>query len=265
MISRRTILVLVTALLRGAHSFTPHASQSSKRSVSSSSADTFIILKATKSPNLPTNLASSSSSSTTTLSATEYIQHIEQAIRQGNNPRSLIEAFEQNFPSPVSQPNRSPLFLGTWHVHWTDCPPPSNGQLGPFRGTSGQVIDAQGQYQNILQVPPNNWLSATLDGVWEDWDGTLLPMNSTASDSTTPITSRDWGADHWKVTFVKLRIAFWDGKFTLLNQVFPPNTSRVWRTTYLDDATGIRIVRAGRTGKVEDEYVFYTKRTPVEM
>jgi len=188
------------------------------------------------------------------------------------------------------QPNRSPDFLGEWHVWWTNCPPPSNGQLGPFRGTSGQVIfpaDDNGDdeststttaparsYQNLLKVPPNDWLTATLDGVWEEWDGTLLvdsrKKNSQTQDkeaaaadddslpSQSATTAIDWGATHWKVTFQQLTIGIFG--FPLFRQAFPPETSRIWRTTYLDDQ--IRIVRAGRTGRVQDEVVFYTKRRP---
>ena len=175
----------------------------------------------------------------------------------GTEPRPMLEAIEADFPSPISEPNRSPQFLGEWHVHWTDCPPPSNGQLGPFLGTSGQFIRDDGLYQNLLCVPPNDWLTAVLDGKWEDWDGRLLSMED-GTPGEAPSKQQDWGADHWKVTFVDLQISLFGWK--LFRKDFPPNTSRIWRTTYMDEDT--RIVRAGRTGKIEDEYLFYTKRTP---
>jgi len=144
-------------------------------------------------------------------------------------------------------------------VHGTNCPPPSNGQLGPFQGTAGQVIDGAStcSYKNLLAVPPNDWLTATLDGLWEDWDGVFLDDRD-SSPQTEAAKTNDWGAAHWKVTFLRLKISLFG--FTLLNKEFPPNTARVWRTTYLDDE--IRVVRAGKTGRLEDEVVFYTKRTP---
>jgi hypothetical protein len=206
--------------------------------------------------------STSSASSLSTISPSQALANIEQAIAQGQNPRTLIEAFEESNESPIPNPHRSPLYLGDWHVYWTDCPPPSNGVLGPFKGTSSQVIGGQGEYQNLLRVPPNNWLSATLDGVWEEWDGNLLQDGKLQEITSSPDPSIDYGANCWKVTFVELRIELFE-RFTLVKQKFPPGTSRVWRTTYLDDKAGVRIVRAGRTGRVEDEYVFYTKREPV--
>ena len=112
-------------------------------------------------------------------------------------------------------------------------------------------------YQNLLRVPPNDWLTATLEGVWEDWDGKLLVEGAEQGDQS----SQDWGKNHWKVTFLRLQIKFFD--FQLLDKQFPPDTGRVWRTTYLDD--NVRIVRAGKTGRIEDEVVFYTKRTPAPL
>lgn len=94
-----------------------------------------------------------------------------------------------------------------------------------------------------------------LYGSWEEWDGVYLDGTpcTGSKDSAT-----DWGADHWKVTFLRLQIAVLG--FNIVNKEFPAETSRVWRTTYLDDET--RIVRAGQTGRREDEVVFYTKRRP---
>ena len=62
----------------------------------------------------------------------------------------------------------------------------------------------------------------------------------------------DFGATCWKVTSVELRIALFG--FMVMRQHFSAGTSRIWRTTYLDDE--IRIVRAGKTGRPQDEYVF---------
>ena len=104
--------------------------------------------------------------------------------------------------------------------------------LGPFQGTSSQRIGHDGAYQNFLNVAPNDWLTATLDGVWEDWDGVVIrdKADKVPENVSTPDPSRDWGA------------------------------SRVWRTTYLKD--DVRIVRAGKTGRREDEVYFYTRRNP---
>jgi hypothetical protein len=155
----------------------------------------------------------------------------------------------------AAEPNRQPGILGEWHVWYTNCPPPSNGQLGPFQGTASQFIQdiATKSYQNLLSVPPNGWLTATLDGIWDEWDGTLLDTGAKSRENVA-----DWGTCHWKVTFLQLQICFLG--LPLLTKQFGPGTSRIWRTTYLDDE--IRIVRAGKTGKVEDEVVFYTRRTP---
>lgn len=145
-----------------------------------------------------------------------------------------------------------------------DCPPPSNGVLGPFQGTSSQYIRNDGGYQNFLKVAPNDWLTATLDGVWEDWDGVVIRDKSDTNASNADATSeannqpstQDWGADHWRVTFKQLQIKVFG--IALFTKEFEANTSRVWRTTYLKD--DVRIVRAGKTGRQEDEVIFYTKR-----
>lgn len=179
---------------------------------------------------------------------------IEETVSSGKDPEEYIQQLEAL--NSVKEPNRSSKFLGEWHVWYTNCPPPSNGRLGPFRGTAGQmVVDSRTRsYRNLLSVPPNNWLTAVLDGVWEDWDGKYL--DDGMNDPST--TSVDWGACHWKVTFLSLTISIFG--LHILNKEFPSNTSRVWRTTYLDDE--IRIVRAGKTGRREDEVVFYTRRSP---
>lgn len=230
-------------------------------------------------------LAATPVSASVTSSTFESIQaDLEECIlskkqQQPNDPEQYIIELEK-FHS-IAEPNRSPQFFGEWHVWYTNCPPPSNGQLGPFQGTTRQVVQGapntsgassldksqHHSYQNLLQVPPNDWLTATLDGVWEEWDGTYLDLakhsetgravdlinenQREASDRT------DFGATCWKVSFVELRIALFG--FTVVKQQFPVGTSRIWRTTYLDDE--IRIVRAGKTGRPQDEYVFYTRRS----
>mmetsp|Transcript_18677 Transcript_18677/g.31923 ORF Transcript_18677/g.31923 Transcript_18677/m.31923 type:complete len:200 (-) Transcript_18677:167-766(-) len=168
----------------------------------------------------------------------------------------------------LSEPARSPLVEGRWTVLYTTSPPPSNGQLGPFRGVAQQEIDlTDGRYCNILRVPPTDWLVATLDATWEEWDGVFLQddkdstkesevsLAAAVAEKATP--PGDYGSTCWVVKFEQLSIALFG--FTLFSQKFE-NTKRVWRTTYVDEDT--RIVRAGRTGRRDDEMVFYMKRSP---
>lgn len=186
---------------------------------------------------------------------------IEDRIANKIEPEPLLCQLEEK--NTNREPNRDSNSFGTWHVYYTNAPPPSNGELGPFRGGVKQSIqDASTKsYKNLLSVPPYDWLSAVLEGIWEEWDGIYLDSDDDNDKSCSNITSekRDWGTDHWKVTFLNLKITLFQ-KFTIVNTVFPPNTSRVWRTTYLDDE--IRIVRAGKTGRRKDEVIFYTKRAP---
>jgi hypothetical protein len=161
------------------------------------------------------------------------------------------------------QPARNPLVEGMWEVLYTTCPPPSNGMLGPFKGTAYQDVDLEGiNYQNILRVPPNDWLTATLDATWQEWDGTVVKdVKKDTQTSPDPLQENsfgiDWGATCWKVLFQKITIRLFG--IPLLKQTFPPETARIWRTTYIDGNT--RIVRAGRTGRQGDETVFYMVRS----
>lgn len=196
--------------------------------------------------------SNSSSSPASTEEVGELEGRIDACLANDQDPRPLIAELEGL--NTVTEPIRLASFRGCWHVWYTDCPPPSNGQLGPFQGTAEQVIKDEGDgYQNILRVPPNDWLMAVLDGRWEDWDGKLL-------DTGEPVDSKpkDYGADHWKVTFLQLQISVFG--FPVFTKEFDAGTCRVWRTSFLSDE--IRVVRAGKTGRREDEVVFYTKRTP---
>eukprot|EP00563_Minutocellus_polymorphus_P021014 CAMPEP_0197734106 /NCGR_PEP_ID=MMETSP1434-20131217/44251_1 /TAXON_ID=265543 /ORGANISM="Minutocellus polymorphus, Strain CCMP3303" /LENGTH=320 /DNA_ID=CAMNT_0043321513 /DNA_START=28 /DNA_END=990 /DNA_ORIENTATION=- len=157
-----------------------------------------------------------------------------------------------------------------------------------------------GGYKNILQVgsADNVWLSAVLDASWEEWNGELLEekgggekwraavvdANEVSSGeevnggSDTDASPSPWdglmnmfggkrsdsnskkeidhGATSWKVDFKTITISLFG--IPLLKNTFPESTGRVWKMTYLDDDT--RIVRAGRTGKAEDDVVFYMIR-----
>lgn len=66
----------------------------------------------------------------------------------------------------------------------------------------------------------------------------------------------DYGGTSWKVDFKTITISVFG--IALLKNTFPDATARVWKMSYLDDDT--RIVRAGRTGKSEDDVVFYMVR-----
>lgn len=201
----------------------------------------------------------------------------------------LIKTLENQ--CPLTEPARSPLMGGKWIVDYSTAPPPSNGKLGPFVGIARQIIDLEdGTYVNYLSVPGDiskEWLSAKLEATFEEWDGVFLEggnedsvqeepepeeieqpkknenffesfismmSRGTNSNSKSAITT-DYGASSWKVDFQSLTIKVLG--ITLVQQTFE-NTSRVWKMSYLDDDT--RIVRAGRTGKDEDNMVFFMSR-----
>ena len=229
-------------------------------------------------------------------------------LQQRISIEQTIQALEQL--CPVAEPARDPRMAGRWVVQYTTAPPPSNGQLGPFVGVAKQEIDLKnGTYKNILRVGPSDWLSATLDAIWQEWDGALLeetdekgrknwmqgtvtlesdegnayaePSEQKEGESTsgTPwgnafnsirnafegAGSRnseeqqsiepDYGAANWLVTFKSLNISLFGA--TVFTQQFQEK-SRVWKMTYIDDDT--RVVRAGRTGREEDDVVFYMSK-----
>ena len=113
---------------------------------------------------------------------------------------------------------------------YTDAPPPSNGQLGPFsafKGVAKQVIDLQkGTYKNELYVggrgtdeDENAWLSAVLEATWKEWDGVYLDRGDHGDhdgNDDTSINTRtrtrtaavvDHGATTWRVDFVSLTLS----------------------------------------------------------
>jgi hypothetical protein len=169
---------------------------------------------------------------------------------------SLISKLESL--CPLSEPARSNLMDGPWVVLYTDAPPPSNGQLLLWKGIAKQVIDLRGgRYRNELYVGGSGvdedqeaWLKAVLDASWEEWDGTYL------DDPNEMAGNADFGATTWKVTFESLTITLFD--LPLFTQQFKEGTARTWKMTYLDEET--RIVRAGKTGRDEDDWLFYMRR-----
>jgi len=153
------------------------------------------------------------------------------------------------------EPARSPYMAGNWLVEYSTSPPPSNGKLGPFVGEARQIIDLKNKsYINFLSVDPASWLTAQLSARWEEWDGILLDDNETTS-SDIESNRGDFGASSWKVEFLKLEIKLFSN--TVFEKSFK-NTARVWKMTYVDELS--RIVRAGRTGKDEDDVVFFMSR-----
>jgi hypothetical protein len=147
---------------------------------------------------------------------------------------------------------------GPWIVLYTDAPPPSNGQLLLWKGIAKQVIDLNnGRYRNELYVggkgvdeDQNAWLKAVLDASWEEWDGIYL------DDTREKAPGSNFGATTWKVTFESLTISLFG--IPIFTQQFKEGTARTWKMTYLDDIT--RVVRAGKTGRNEDDLLFYMKR-----
>ena len=103
----------------------------------------------------------------------------------------------------LEAPANSPLVDGSWIVDYTTAPPPSNGQLGPFVGIARQVVSLQdGTYRNLLSVPPHDWLTASLDATWQEWDGVYLDNNKDSlrqSTCTHPISVVRVGKSRFKV------------------------------------------------------------------
>jgi PAP_fibrillin len=178
--------------------------------------------------------------------------------------REDLEAYFQELEArcTLPAPARSPFVEGSWCVEYTDASAPSNGQLGPFAGFAYQEVDLEsGRYANILKVPPNDWLTATLEATWKEWDGVLILDDSDKALNTQPSLdpNQDYGATSWLVTFESLTIKLFG--VSILSQKFK-NTKRVWRTTYVDENT--RMVRAGRTGEKKDEMFFYMTRNNIK-
>jgi hypothetical protein len=177
---------------------------------------------------------------------------------QRNEVHSLLSQLESL--CPLSEPARDPRMEGSWYVYYTDAPPPSNGQL-LWKGIAKQVIDLDGRrYRNELFVggkgdnkDQDAWLMAMLDADWTEWDGVYLDSEN---NNTANASGEDFGATTWKVTFESITISLF-GK-PLFTQQFKAGTSRTWKMTYLDDTT--RIVRAGKTGREDDDWLFYMTR-----
>ena len=146
------------------------------------------------------------------------------------------------------------------------------------------MIDLQrGTYKNELYVggrgvdeDEDAWLSAVLEATWTEWDGVYLDHDEEdnasnddgdekSNDSSSSISNDDdiisninidHGATTWRVDFVSLTLSIF--QVPIFTQHFQAGTARTWKMTYLDDDT--RIVRAGKTGRGEDDWIFYMRR-----
>ncbi|GMI15343.1 hypothetical protein TrLO_g10514 [Triparma laevis f. longispina] len=144
--------------------------------------------------------------------------------------------------NPTSNPATSNIELssGSWKVEFSDAPPPSNGQLGPFVGLAIQKISTETQtYSNILSLPP---IKVQLDASYTPLDSSRL-----------------------KVTFETLEFRLLDKQ--IIKKSLPKGTTRIWCLTYVDSDT--RIVRAGAAGgkvkgvesdQEEDAFFFYMSK-----
>ena len=135
------------------------------------------------------------------------------------NVMSLSSQLEEQNPTLNPATHNMKKSSGSWKVEFSDAPPPSNGQLGPFVGTAIQKIDtATKTYSNILDLPP---IKVQLDASYSPLDSSRL-----------------------KVSFEMLTFTIF-GK-QLIKKSLPTGTTRTWCLTYVDDDT--RIVRAGAAG-----------------
>jgi hypothetical protein len=204
-------------------------------------------------------VASSDAISDAKLQIEESIANTDRGRSINDTQRAEVHKLLSNLESlcPLSEPARDPRMEGNWIVEYTDAPPPSNGQL-LFKGIAKQVINLQNKrYRNELYVggsgvdkDENAWLSAILDARWEEWDGKYLDESGSVSEE------EDIGGNTWKVDFESITLSLFQRP--LFTQQFKSGTSRTWRMSYLDYDT--RIVRAGKTGRGEDDWIFYMRR-----
>lgn len=242
-----------------------------------------------------TALDANASAQSIKLEIKDTIKSTKRGLSASPEKMAKIDALVQSLESlcPYEEPARMPEMGGKWVVDYTTAPPPSNGKLGPFEGIARQIIDLDdGTYVNYLSVPGDiekEFLSAKLVATFEEWDGELLKndrintdgdsfgkdadVTESTSNTLPPPTNwfesisslfqsqqqskPDYGANCWKVDFKTLTIKLFG--FKLIEKSFDEGTSRVWKMSYLD-GDGTRVVRAGRTGKDEDNMIFYMQK-----
>ena len=175
-------------------------------------------------PQVSSAAASSSSSAATTawLALERCTRGTEKGLRCDETQRATIEEAIAGLEAlnPSVAPSDSEALEGVWEVTYSNAPPPSNGSLGPFKGTAYQDIDlAEGTYVNRLRAGKDDWLGARLRADWTRVDDTI-----------------------WLVTFRDVTVSVLG--FDLFTKSFT-DTTRVWEHTYVDD--DYRVVRAART------------------
>lgn len=112
---------------------------------------------------------------------------------------------------------------GCWRVLYSNAPPPSNGQFGPFRGNALQIVDVGNvKYENRLTLFDGGLKLSLL----ADWK---------VRDTNT-----------WRVTFRSISFQILGVQLPAIK--FPTGTERTWCLTYVDN--DLRIVRAGVDGGV---------------
>jgi len=207
----------------------------------------------------------------------DKIANTDRGRSMQDSDRPAIHSLLSNLESlcALSAPARDARMEGPWIVLYTDAPPPSNGQLGFLKGIAKQVNELNGgPYRNELYVggdgvdeDENAWLTAILDAKWYEWDGVYLDdpaeddgsSDSSSSGNSIAVVAeeeKDPGATTWKVDFESITLSLFG--VSIFTQQFEAGTSRTWRMSYLDDDT--RIVRAGKTGRGEDDWIFYMRR-----
>ena len=169
---------------------------------------------------------------------------VPEDVRRGLS--GLCRSLESANPNPEPATTQAQAQEGTWRVRFSDAPPPSNGQLGPFAGEAFQIIDVEKQcYENLLSL-----------------GGGAVEVSLLA----------DWkvnGPAEWRVAFRSIQFRALGFRFPRIR--FPEGTERTWCLTYVDDDT--RVVRAGvdggnsvsrnlgliggGEGEAKDAYLFY--------
>ena len=162
----------------------------------------------------------------------------ENGLNCTESQRVAIEQMISHLESlnPTPEPASSALVDGNWRVAYSTAPPPSNGSLGPFKGTAFQDVSlADMSYANVLTVPPNDWLGAKLVAGW-------TPVTDDDDDVVGDGGEGRQGRILWVVDFKSVTVRLFG--FELFTKTFA-NTTRVWDQTYVDEDT--RVVRAART------------------
>lgn len=133
----------------------------------------------------------------------------------------IAREMESLNPMPDAASAQKQALQGTWRVRYTNCVPPSNGQLGPWIGEPFQVVDIDSaSYQNRLGFFGRN-VELVLSARWRERD-----------------------SESWFVTFETIGLELFGQALPTIR--FPAGTQKTWCMTYTDADT--RLVRAGSEG-----------------